>query len=101
MFINVAVIALYSLSDKDLLELSSHTVASCTYEQDDIRVINMKTITEVIVMVPHCPRLPSGVQENRYFMAEKPGLDIATFGIPGDPRDVEDEEDDNHNDNTV
>jgi hypothetical protein len=92
-FIDVAVIALYSLPDEDLLQLSLHTVASCTYEKDDIHVINVKSITGVIAMVPHCPCLPSGVQEDRYFMVEKPGLDVATFGILDDPTEVEDVED--------
>jgi hypothetical protein len=78
--------------------LSFHTIASCTYEDDDIRIIDVKSITDVVAMVPHCPRLPSGVEEPRYFMVEKPGLDVATFGILGDPIEVEDGEEDNHDD---
>lgn len=81
-FINVAVISLFSLPDNELLELSSHVVASCAYYgDDDICVIDIKSITDVVAMVPHHPRLPSGVVEDRFFMVEKPGLDVASFGI--------------------
>ncbi|KAG2341727.1 hypothetical protein BDR05DRAFT_887771, partial [Suillus weaverae] len=41
----------------------------------------IKYILGVVGMVPHKPTLPSGVTEDCYFMVEKPGLDIATFGI--------------------
>ncbi|KAG0691611.1 hypothetical protein DFH29DRAFT_770213, partial [Suillus ampliporus] len=51
---NVAVVSLFSLPDKELLELSSHVVASCTNHGDDeIRVIDAKSITDVVAMVPH------------------------------------------------
>jgi hypothetical protein len=98
-FINVAVISLFSLPDNELLELSSHVVASCTYYgDDDIRVIDIKSITDVVAMVPHRPRLPSGVVEDRFFMVEKPGLDVASFGIlPADDA-VEGEGGDNDSD---
>ncbi|KAG0702249.1 hypothetical protein DFH29DRAFT_763492, partial [Suillus ampliporus] len=76
---DVAVISMFSLPDNDLLELSCHTVSSCRLEDDDIRVIDIKSILGVVGMVPHKPTLPSGVTEDRYFMVERPGLDIATF----------------------
>lgn len=31
----------------------------------------------MVAMIPHTPRLPSGVTEARFFMMEKPGLDIS------------------------
>ncbi|KAG1823917.1 uncharacterized protein BJ212DRAFT_1296433 [Suillus subaureus] len=62
---DVTVISMFSLPDNDLLELSCHT-----------------SILGVVGMVPHKPTLSSGVTEDRYFMIEKPGLDIVTFGVP-------------------
>ncbi|KAG1747771.1 uncharacterized protein EDB91DRAFT_1011614, partial [Suillus paluster] len=76
---DVAVISMFSLPDNDLLELSCHTVSSCRLEDDDVCVIDIKSILGVVGMVPHKPTLPSGVTEDRYFMVEKPGLDIAMF----------------------
>lgn len=101
-FVNVAVVSLFSLPDKELLELSSHVVASCTNHGDnDIRVIDAKSITDVVAMVPHRPRLPSGVIEDRFFMVEKPGLDVASFGIlPADDA-VEGEDSDNDSDDAM
>ncbi|KAG1831174.1 hypothetical protein F4604DRAFT_2023567 [Suillus subluteus] len=77
----VALVSMYSHPDRDLLELSFHAVSSCKPVEDDIRVVDAKSITDVIGMVPHRPELPSGVTEDRYFLVEKPGLDIATFGV--------------------
>lgn len=79
---DVAVISMFSLPDKDLLDLSCHTVSSCQHEEDDIRVIDSKSILAVAGMVPHKSTLPSGVIEDHYFMVEKPGFNIATFGVP-------------------
>jgi hypothetical protein len=84
----------------DLLELSFHTVASCTHGDDDVvEIIDVKSITGVIAMIPHRLRLPSGVEEDRYFMTEKPGLDIVTFGISNDPGEDGEEDDGNDDDN--
>ncbi|KAG1864466.1 hypothetical protein C8R48DRAFT_601816 [Suillus tomentosus] len=101
-FINVAVISLFSRPDNELLELSSHVVASCAYYgDDDIRVIDIKSITDVVAMVPHRPRLPSGAVEDRFFMVEKPGLDVASFGILPVDDAVEGEESDNDLDDAM
>ncbi|KAG1853961.1 hypothetical protein F4604DRAFT_1932931 [Suillus subluteus] len=62
---------------------------------DEISVIDVKKIISVVAMIPHKPRLPSGIIEDRFFMLEKPELDIANFGAShenlGD--DAEDDED--------
>ncbi|KAG2032497.1 hypothetical protein BDR03DRAFT_935936 [Suillus americanus] len=76
-FINVAVISLFSLPDNKLLELF---------------------ITDVVAMVPHHPRLVSGVVEDHFFMVEKPGLDVASFGILPVDDAVEGEGGDNDSD---
>jgi hypothetical protein len=86
---------MYSCPDRDLLELSFHAVSSCKPIEDDIRVVDAKSITDVIGMVPHRPNLPSGVTEDRFFLVEKPGLDIATFGVAYEGAGEDDEAQDN------
>ncbi|KAG1796456.1 uncharacterized protein BJ212DRAFT_1306315 [Suillus subaureus] len=78
----MALVMMYSYPDHDLLELSFHAV-------------NVKSITDVIGMVPHQPNLPSGVTEDRYFLVEKPGLNIATFGVAYKGAGEDDEAQDN------
>ncbi|KAG1837569.1 hypothetical protein DFJ58DRAFT_862856 [Suillus subalutaceus] len=78
---DVAVISMFLLPNKDLLDLSCHTVSSCQHEEDDIRVVDLKSILSVVGMVPHQPTLPLSVTEDRFFMVVKPGLDIATFSV--------------------
>ncbi|EIW80843.1 hypothetical protein CONPUDRAFT_154833 [Coniophora puteana RWD-64-598 SS2] len=72
----VAVVELYSEPDPDLLTLSSHFI---------------KQITDIVGMVPHRPTLLSGVEEDHFFMAEKPGLDVATF-LGHEDEDEQDED---------
>ncbi|KAG0693975.1 hypothetical protein DFH29DRAFT_815817 [Suillus ampliporus] len=90
-FADIAVIQLYSLPDNALLELSSHTVASCS-RLDDICIVPVKKIISVIAMIPHKLKLPSGIIEERFFLLEKPGLQISNLGI-----NHVDEDDNNNN----
>ncbi|KIJ57914.1 hypothetical protein HYDPIDRAFT_184253 [Hydnomerulius pinastri MD-312] len=73
-FADVALIKLFSAADQELLALSHKTVPSCIALQD-IRVIQIKNILSVVAIIPHTPRLPSGVMQDRFFVVEKPGLD--------------------------
>ncbi|KAG1803113.1 uncharacterized protein BJ212DRAFT_1201251, partial [Suillus subaureus] len=75
----VVLVMMDSCPDCHLLKLSFHAVSSCKPIEDDIRIIDVKSITDVIGMVPHRPNLPSGVTEDRFLLVEKPGLDIVTF----------------------
>jgi hypothetical protein len=87
----VAVVALYSLPHARLLELSSDTLMSCTHLGDaGIKVIEVKSITAVIAMVPHQPRLGGDPPELRYFVVEKPGEDVAQLAgaIEENPEDI-------------
>jgi hypothetical protein len=79
-FADVAIIQLYSLPDDALFQLSSHTVASCS-PLDDVCVVPVKKIISVVAMIPHTPKLPSGVIKDRFFMLQKPGLQISNLGI--------------------
>ncbi|KAG1859452.1 hypothetical protein C8R48DRAFT_673988 [Suillus tomentosus] len=88
---DVALIQMYSHPDDDLLQLSSHTVTSCSC-LEDICVISIKQILSVVAMIPRKPILPCGVMdaEGRFFMLEKPGLDLSSVGIANVPPDDED-----------
>ncbi|KAG0701436.1 hypothetical protein DFH29DRAFT_990075 [Suillus ampliporus] len=87
-FIDVTVVQLYSPPDHALLKCSFQTVVSCM-QLDEIAVVNVKSILSVIALVPHTPTLPDGTMEDRFFMLEKPGLDISKLMIP-----LEEEDDD-------
>jgi len=41
-------------------------------------VIDVKSIRSVVAMIPHLP-FPGNMEE-RYFVVEKPGLDVACLG---------------------
>jgi len=79
-FVDVALIQLFSAPDHALLTISHHTVSSCLALQD-IRAVSIRDILSVVRMIPHTPRLPSGVTEARFFVLEKPGLDVSQLGI--------------------
>jgi hypothetical protein len=63
----------------DLLQESFNTVYSCVYVgQTDLRVIDVKKILSVVVMVPMKPS--EGARSKRFFLLEKPGLEITYLG---------------------
>ncbi|KAG1818507.1 uncharacterized protein BJ212DRAFT_1479517 [Suillus subaureus] len=49
----MVLVMMYSYPDRDLLKLSFHAVSSCKPIEDDICVVDAKSITDVIGMVPH------------------------------------------------
>ncbi len=74
-----ALVSVWSGPDWDLLEESSNTVYSCVYQgQEYLRVIDAKAITSVVAMVPMTPR--NGDRSARFFLLEKPGLEITALG---------------------
>jgi len=85
----------YSPPHAGLLEASNGTVLSCTYHgAANIKVINISSIVSVVAMVPHDP-FPdaSGDKQERYFVAEKPGLETTVLGgIEEDQEEQGDEE---------
>jgi hypothetical protein len=85
----LAVISCYSRPDGGLLERSYNTLLSCTYSGDaSVKVIEVESIKAVVAMVPHRPF--QGETAERYFIVEKPGLDVAVLG--GNVEDVRDED---------
>ncbi|KAG1761276.1 hypothetical protein EDD22DRAFT_780076 [Suillus occidentalis] len=72
----LALISTYSAPDPALLEASHHTVVSCSHLGDaSLQVIDVKSIHAVVAMVPHNVN-----NEERFFVVEKPGLDVADLG---------------------
>ena len=80
-FANVALVRMYSAPDPELLQRSSHVVLASQLT-DTISVIHVKQITGMIAMIPRWMALPSGVEQEMYCMMERPGYDIANWGVP-------------------
>ncbi|KZT27826.1 hypothetical protein NEOLEDRAFT_1059676 [Neolentinus lepideus HHB14362 ss-1] len=91
----VAVVCLYSLPDPRLLAESHQTFLSCTHLGDDSPVIvDVKDIKSVVAMIPH-PAAVGNEPIKRWFVAEKPGLDISMMQ-GGREADTEGAHDDNN-----
>lgn len=83
-FIDVALVTLYSNPHPHLLERSYGVLASCTkLGEESLQIIKITDIRSVVAMIPHCP-VVHGVAQDRYFLAEKTGMDIACFGLEND-----------------
>lgn len=81
----IAIVSMYSRPDPILLKASHHTLWSCSYQGNaSLKVISTEAIVGVVAMVPLF-----GVQD-RYFVVEKPGLDIAH--MRGDDETIVDED---------
>jgi len=88
-FVTVAMISVYSRPDPELLQRSTQTVWSCKHEGEQaLKLVDVKSIQSVVAMIPHRPTLPSGVEEERFFLLEKPGLGLVTV-----EEDIEEDED--------
>lgn len=73
--------SVYSPPDKELLEASHFTLWSCIYQGDmALKVVDAKTIVGVVAMVPHSSENYIGDTTGRFFVVEKPGLDVAHMG---------------------
>ncbi|KAG1844003.1 hypothetical protein C8R48DRAFT_780461 [Suillus tomentosus] len=78
-FVTVAIVSVYSRPDPELLQKSMQTVWSCKYHGDEaLQLVSAKSIQSVVAMIPHRPKLQSGVVEDRFFLLEKPGLGLVT-----------------------
>ncbi|KAG1818566.1 uncharacterized protein BJ212DRAFT_1479574 [Suillus subaureus] len=88
-FITVAMVSVYSCLDPELLQKSMQTVWSCKYHGDEaLQLVSVKSIQSVIAMIPHHPKLQSGVVKDHFFLLEKPGLGLVTVD-----EEIEDEAD--------
>jgi len=73
--IALACVSCYSQPHEGLLQASRGTLWS-SKRQELIQVINIKSISAVVAMVPHQP-FPG---EERFFLVEKPGLEATIIG---------------------
>jgi hypothetical protein len=74
----------WSEPDPRLLEESSQAVYACTYRgQDDLLVIEAKTISAVVAMIPMQPS--NGDRSPLFFLIDKPGLNtLASVDVNND-----------------
>ena len=55
-----------------------NTLWSCNYLGDSaLKFIDVKTIQSVVAMIPHSPPIDGWQAEDRFFLVEKPGFDVA------------------------
>ena len=86
---NVAVISMYSEPHPELLKESHGTFISCKYSGDNsLIVVNISCIQAVVAIVPHWLH---GIQgdDDRFFLVEKPGLDVADLDSTDESIDTE------------
>lgn len=74
----LALVSLYSRPDPTLLRVSVNTLWSCKYQGDSaLRFIDVKCFQAVVVMIPHKPVIEGQEASERFFLVERPGLDVA------------------------
>ncbi|KAH7903124.1 hypothetical protein BJ138DRAFT_1138786 [Hygrophoropsis aurantiaca] len=75
----LALVSLYSPPNLRLLEESCHTLYTCEYQGDRaLCIVDTVAIKSVVAMIPHA--LPDNPEQLRFFLVEKPGLDVAYMG---------------------
>ncbi|KAH7904377.1 hypothetical protein BJ138DRAFT_1073501, partial [Hygrophoropsis aurantiaca] len=78
----VALVSVYGPPHEEILAKSSQTFYSCIHQGDRaLRIIEVTSIQSVVAMIPH--KLPDDEQD-RFYLVEKPGLDIARMGGAAD-----------------
>jgi hypothetical protein len=76
----LALVSLFSKPDPMLLKLSFQALWSCQYQGDlALQFIYVKTIQAIVSMVPHTPEIQGRPAEGRFFLVEKPGLNVAVI----------------------
>ena len=81
-FANIALVTLYSPPQPDIFQESFGVVVSSTkLGNASLCAIKVTAIHSVVGMIPHRINLLEGVQEDRYFLVEKMGLDLAHIVI--------------------
>jgi hypothetical protein len=99
----LALVSVYSPPHAGLFEESNGTVLSCIYlGAANLKVIDISSIVSVVAMIPHDPfpvvaMIPNdpfpagnGDKQERYFVAEKPGLDATVLGGISDDQEEQD-----------
>jgi len=76
----LTLVSLFSKPDLTLLRLSADMLWSCKYHSNSaLEFIDIKCIQAVVVMVPHAPAIEGQETQDRWFLVEKPGLDVTVM----------------------
>ena len=74
-----ALVSRYSPPHAEILKKSHNTYWSCTHGKiEDMEIIPVKTILSAVSIIPH--NLFQDDSEQRYFVVERPGLEVAHMG---------------------
>jgi hypothetical protein len=77
----LAIVTRFGPPDPWLFEASSRTLYSCKSLGDKgLVVVDVHQVLSVVSMVPHRPSIPGKAVEDRYFLHEKIGLEVAKMG---------------------
>jgi hypothetical protein len=86
--ITLALVALYSRPDEELFKQSNWTVWSVTEQgQSGLCVINAKSILSVISVIPHNHHVQADSSDERFFIWEQMGMDMALLSRHVDDSD--------------
>lgn len=89
----LTLIRLFSTCDCRLFDLSHGSLMTSTFQGPESPcLLDVKEIISVVGMVPHSVQLPSCVVEDRFFVVEKSGLEIARSGPEEDEGEGEGED---------
>jgi hypothetical protein len=91
--ITLALVSLYSRPDEDLFKQSNWTVWSVTEQgQRGLRVVDAKSILAVVSVIPHDHHLCDDSSDERFFIWEQMGMDMALLSrYDGDVHGDDDE----------
>jgi hypothetical protein len=77
----LAIVTTFGPPDPWLFEASRTVLYSCkSLDDEGLVVVDTREILSVISMVPHRPEIPGKAVEDRYFLHEKIGLEVAKMG---------------------
>jgi hypothetical protein len=90
--ITLVVVTLYSRPDEDLFKQLNWTVWSVTEQgESGLQVIDAKTILSVISVIPHNHHVCADSSDERFFIWEQMGMDMALLSSHGDIHGEDDE----------
>ena len=97
----LAMVAPFTVPDEDLFEMTFGVVSVCMAQPEARKVISVKDIASVVAMCPmpigpHEQDAPNAahLRTHRFFIGEKPGLEMTTLQGYMEPDNEEEEDDD-------
>lgn len=90
--ITLALVSLYSRPDEDLFKESNWTVWSVTEQgQNGLQVIEAKNILSVVSVIPHNHHVYADSTDERFFVWEQMGMNMALLSDLGEANGADDE----------